>query len=116
MDKTVSEHVIFATIVFIVASIITKDVWAGAALASTIFIVRELTQAEYRWIEKLGDKKRSNLPWYGAFDPRVWDVHSLLDWIVPTSFVFGLAALLVAIRAHSGFPVDLPEFWYRWLA
>ncbi|ESA87115.1 hypothetical protein HMPREF1601_03167, partial [Escherichia coli 907779] len=39
--------------------------------------------AEYRWIEMFGHCKRINMPWWGGFDPRVWDVASLMDFAVP---------------------------------
>lgn len=54
-----------------------------AVIGITIFIVRELTQAEYRWIEKFGNGLRANMPRFGCLDPRIWDFHSLTDWIFP---------------------------------
>lgn len=59
------------------------DWFAGGALGCLWFLAREHTQAEYRWIAKFGDGKRSNMPWWGGFDPRAWDKASLLDWLVP---------------------------------
>lgn len=55
----------------------------GGALGCMWFIAREHTQAEYRWIVDLGSGKRSSMPWWGGFDPRVWDAASMLDWLVP---------------------------------
>lgn len=55
----------------------------GGALGCVWFIAREHTQAEYRWIAMFGDGKRANMPWWGGFDWRVWDLASLLDWLVP---------------------------------
>ncbi|STF46169.1 ybl63 [Escherichia coli] len=56
--------------------------WAYGAIAGcTFFIAREHTQAEYRWIEMFGHGKRMNMPWWGGFDPRVWDVASLMDFL-----------------------------------
>jgi len=51
------------------------------------FTGREHTQAEYRWIETFGRHRRANMPWWGGFDRRVWDVHSwwwnlLLPWLI----------------------------------
>ena len=55
--------------------------WAYGAIAGcTFFIAREHTQAEYRWIEMFGHGKRMHMPWWGGFDPRVWDVASLMDF------------------------------------
>lgn len=55
----------------------------GGALGSLWFIAREHTQAEYRWIANLGAGKRANMPWWGGFDRRVWNMPSMLDWVVP---------------------------------
>ncbi len=60
--------------------------WNGA----TFFIAREHTQAEYRWIEMFGHGRRMNMPWWGSFDPRAWDMASLMDFAVPV-----VACLLV---------------------
>lgn len=46
------------------------------AAAPLVFLGREHAQAEYRWIETYGHGQRANLPWWGGFDGRVWDVHS----------------------------------------
>ena len=52
--------------------------WLGGLIGAVFFIAREQAQAEYRWIERYGGGLRANLPWWGAFDPRVWDRHSLV--------------------------------------
>lgn len=56
---------------------------AGWAIGCTWFIAREHTQAEYRWIAQFGAGKRANMPWWGGFDWRAWNLPSLLDWLVP---------------------------------
>jgi len=74
------------------------DWWAGAAIASAFYVGRELTQAEYRWIEMFGQGRRTNMPWWGQFDPRVWrKADAWVDWIAPV-----LAVLLIALFASSG--------------
>ncbi|MGE6294201.1 hypothetical protein [Aeromonas media] len=63
---------------------INQGVWGiGGALGCMWFLAREHTQAEYRWIAMFGHGKRANMPWWGGFDWRVWDMASLLDWLVP---------------------------------
>lgn len=58
--------------------------WAsGGAIGCMWFIAREHTQAEYRWIAQFGAGKRANMPWWGGFDRRAWDIPSFLDWLVP---------------------------------
>lgn len=63
---------------------LVSGVWsAGAAIGCIWFIAREHTQAEYRWIAQFGAGKRANMPWWGGFDWRAWNLPSLLDWLVP---------------------------------
>ncbi len=81
MDTTPITHAVCAVIAQILVGLSTGN-WAYGAIAGcTFFIAREHTQAEYRWIEKFGKGKRINMPWWGGFDPRVWDVGSLLDFL-----------------------------------
>ena len=61
-----------------------SGLWAtGGAIGCMWFIAREHTQAEYRWIAQFGEGKRANMPWWGGFDWRAWNMTSLLDWLVP---------------------------------
>lgn len=63
---------------------LTTGMWGvGGALGCIWFIAREQTQAEYRWIALFGHGKRANMPWWGGFDWRAWNLPSLLDWLVP---------------------------------
>lgn len=55
----------------------------GGVIGCIWFIAREHTQAEYRWIAQHGAGKRANMPWWGGFDSRAWNLASLLDWLVP---------------------------------
>jgi hypothetical protein len=57
--------------------------WAGALLAAGFYLGREHAQAEYRVIQKFYDGKRANMPWYGGFERRGWDVKSILDFVLP---------------------------------
>ncbi|MFM1649102.1 hypothetical protein ACJ5N2_14600 [Aeromonas salmonicida] len=83
IDLTPLGHAIAAVTAQIFVGM-TVGMWGiGAALGCLWFIAREHTQAEYRWIELFGHGKRANMPWWGGFDWRVWDVASLLDWLVP---------------------------------
>ncbi|SSW85100.1 Uncharacterised protein [Klebsiella pneumoniae] len=56
---------------------------AGGVIGCMWFIAREHTQAEYRWIAQFGAGKRANMPWWGGFSWRAWNLPSLLDWFVP---------------------------------
>lgn len=56
---------------------------ALAWLCAAFYVGREHTQAEYRWIDAYGGGRRDAMPWWGGFDPRVWNCKSLLDWLLP---------------------------------
>jgi len=63
---------------------LTSGAWvAGGALGCCWFIAREHTQAEYRWIALYGSGQRASMPWWGGFDYRVWNVGSVMDWLIP---------------------------------
>ncbi|CAM6803975.1 hypothetical protein IXW90_14770 [Escherichia coli] len=74
----------------------TSDMWgAGGAIGCMWFIAREHTQAEYRWIAQFGGGKRANMPWWGGFDRRAWNIPSLLDWMAPV-----ISCAMVWVIAH----------------
>ena len=82
----------------------TRSWWGGALVASAWAISRELTQAEYRWIEHHGGGLRANMPWWGGFDPIVWQkVDPWFDWLGPTLLVMGIA-LAATRRARASTP------------
>lgn len=57
---------------------------AAAVAGSLPFVFREITQAEYNYINNFTESKlRKDMPWYGPFSPKVWSLHSLLGWILP---------------------------------
>lgn len=84
MDWTPLIHAAIAVAAQVLVGLLTGNWWLGGALACTWWIAREHTQAEYRWIERFGQGQRSNMPAYGGFDLRVWDLASFLDLAVPT--------------------------------
>lgn len=86
-------HAICALVVQAVIGLTTGNWWLGAAIGASIYMGREHAQAEYRWIETYGGHLRRNMPWWGGFDPRVWNRKSLLDWVLPLLVATTLAAL-----------------------
>jgi membrane protein required for beta-lactamase induction len=68
--------------------------WLGALFAIGYYLGREMAQAEYRVIQTYYGGKRANMPWWGAFQRRAWNVKSILDWVLPS-----LAVVIVAIVA-----------------
>lgn len=88
-------HPILAVALQALVGLLTGDWWAGAALGAALFIGREVTQAEYRWIDAYGLGRRANMPWWGAFDRRVWTkLDPWLDWIIPLVAVVTIALVL----------------------
>jgi hypothetical protein len=84
-------HIIIALLIQAAVALPLRNLWAGAAAASAWAVAREITQAEYRWIEQFGGGLRANMPWWGGFDARVWHGDALLDWIVPLVVVVSVA-------------------------
>jgi hypothetical protein len=92
---TYLEHIIAALAIQLAVGLLTRNWWAGAALASAYFIGREIAQAEYRWIEVFGHGLRANMPWWGPFDLRVWTkADQWVDWIGPVVSTCGLARVI----------------------
>lgn len=86
-------HVALALAMQWLVNRLTRGRVAGAAAAIAWFVSREITQAEYRWIERFGGGLRAHMPWWGGLDPRVWDhADPWLDWLLPT-----VAVILVAL-------------------
>ncbi|CAH0495769.1 hypothetical protein [Novosphingobium sp. CECT 9465] len=97
------EHALAALAIQAVIGFATRNWWAGAALACGYFIGRELAQAEYRWIEQFGKGLRANLPWWGAFDLRVWPkADQWADWIGPIAATTTAAAIIHRRRKPRG--------------
>jgi len=93
-------HIILAVLIQILFARLSRSWMVGAGAASAWAISREITQAEYRWIERFGEGLRANMPWWGGLDLSVWQkVDPWLDWIVPTAAVFAIA--LIARRQRG---------------
>lgn len=90
-------HIVLAILIQVPVAVLARSWAAGAAAASAWAIAREITQAEYRWIEQYGAGLRANMPWWGGLDLRVWQyVDPWLDWIVPV-----VVTVLIAAFARS---------------
>jgi hypothetical protein len=89
------EHIVLALLVQTVVGRLSGNWWAGAGLASAYFIGREFAQAEYRWIERFGEGRRANMPWWGPFDHRVWaTLDQWVDWLGPLAATCAFAWFL----------------------
>ena len=88
-------HILLALAIMVITRWLSRSWIGGAAAASAWAIAREITQAEYRWIESYGAGRRANMPWWGGLDLSVWPhLDPWLDWIVPTVVVIILAMLV----------------------
>lgn len=95
------EHIVLALLIQLAIVLIWKNWIAGTAAACAWSISREITQAEYRWIEHHGDGLRANMPWWGGLDPLVWQYPDpWLDWIVPCALAIGIALIARSRRAQ----------------
>ncbi len=92
-------HVAIAVLIQLLVVLALRSWGGGAAAACAWSISREITQAEYRWIEHYGGGLRANMPWWGGFDIRVWNhADPWLDWIVPSATVILIAALAYRLK------------------
>jgi hypothetical protein len=90
------DHILLAILIQLPIALLFRNWTAGTVAACAWSMSRELTQAEYRWIEHYGAGLRANMPWWGGLDPRVWQyADPWLDWIVPS-----LTVIAVAFIAH----------------
>ena len=86
------QHLAIAIILQIVIGAATGNWWVGAALAAGVFAGREHAQAEYRWIEQVGQHKRANLHPWDALDIKMWDFHSWFwNLALPVAAVLAIA-------------------------
>jgi hypothetical protein len=88
-------HIIFAVMLQAWVATVLRNWTAGAMTASAWAISREVTQAEYRWIEQYGYGLRANMPWWGGLDFTVWQhLDPWLDWISPCAVTVAIAFLM----------------------
>ena len=97
------EHIFLAVLIQALVAIVIRNRWAGAVAACAWALSREITQAEYRWIETYGSGLRANMPWWGGLDARVWHkVDPWLDWLVPSLVAVGIAMIAGAYGNRGG--------------
>ena len=88
------QHLAIAIALQSFIGLVTDNWWAGAALAAGIFVGREHAQAEYRWIEQVGQHKRANMNPWDALDIKMWDFHSWFwNLSLPILAVFVIAGM-----------------------
>jgi len=72
--------------------------WLGAFFVIGYYLGREMAQAEYRVISDFYGGKRANMPWWGAFQRRAWNIKSILDWVLPSIAVIVVALLALVLK------------------
>jgi len=99
------EHIVLAVLIQLAVALVLRSWAAGAAAACAWALSREVTQAEYRWIEQYGGGLRAHMPWWGGLDLRVWQYFDpWLDWLVPSLVVVAIACIVNA-RASGRSPL-----------
>ena len=63
------DHIVLALLIQLIIRAILRNWWAGAASSIAWAVSREITQAEYRWIEHYGAHLRANMPWWAGSIP-----------------------------------------------
>ena len=93
------QHIVLALFIQAAIAISLRSWTAGALAACAWSISREITQAEYRWIEQYGAGLRANMPWWGGLDPAVWQKpDAWLDWLLPS---LAVVAVAIAMRMRG---------------
>ena len=103
------EHIAIALLIQVPLALALRNWLAGTAAACAWSLSRELTQAEYRWIELFGAGRRANMPWWGGFDLRVWQkLDPWIDGLLPCLVVLTLAFVVSRKTATTTIPAH-PE-------
>ena len=96
------EHILVALLIQLGIALPSRSWAAGAAAACAWSVSREITQAEYRWIELFGSGRRANMPWWGGLDLRVWQkLDPWLDWLVPSLIALLIMGIAKAISRRG---------------
>lgn len=105
IDFALFEHALVTAAIQTLVGLLSRNWWAGGALASCYFIGREVAQAEYRWIEQLGTGLRADMPWHAVMDPRVWqNAGQIADWLGPVIVTLAITWLARVRNAGSAAP------------
>ena len=71
--------------------------WPAMFWSAAFYLGRELSQAEYRYIQTHGGK-RDKCPWYCGMIPSAWTAKSVLDCLLPWVVCLIAAAVDIYIR------------------
>lgn len=98
MNRTNFEHAAYAMLIQAAIGLITGDWFAGACFSVAFFLGREHAQAEERYIKANGGV-RANAKWpeFGALQPKLWNIDSVLDFVAPAVCVVLMASYSDAV-------------------
>ena len=93
MNKSHLYHIAAALLVQVSIALHTGNWMACAAAGTFLFSGRELTQAEYRYIDANGGKRYETpyRPDIASLHPRWWNLDSVLDVVLPLVVVVAVA-------------------------
>ena len=94
LNRTHTEHTLFALLTQVFIGLIAGNWWIGAAFGAAFFIGREHAQAEAK-VRKEGWAKR---PYFECFAPRYWSLDAVLDFVVPTLAVTATALVMETMK------------------
>lgn len=82
IDTGALEHTII-TLILGLFGLLLGNFDAGICLGIGAFVMREITQNEYKYIEQqCPNRRRSEMPWYGGLIYG-WDIGSIADCAAP---------------------------------
>jgi len=89
-------HTAVALFFQILVFLITGNPWYGVIFAFCVYGSREVTQAEYKYIQKYCDNSRAKMPEYAGFLINQWSTDAVLDFVCPAiaSLLFAFSTLL----------------------
>ncbi|HEY0269621.1 MAG TPA: hypothetical protein VGC10_01360 [Sphingomonas sp.] len=76
------------------------SLWIGCWAGSAVCVMREVTQAEYRWIDAYGHGLRANMPPLAGWAVWQWNRHSIDETWVAILASAAFAAALTWRRDH----------------
>jgi hypothetical protein len=76
------------------------SLWIGCFAASAVCIMREVTQAEYRWIEAYGGGLRANMPTFAGWYLWEWNRHSIDETWVAIAAAVAFTVIMTWRRAE----------------
>jgi len=75
------------------------SVWLGFLAGCAVCLMREITQQEYRWIERFGAGRRANMPVLAGLRFWEWNGHSKRETLCACAVTFIIATVVTIYSA-----------------